>query len=260
LVTWTGSGPANTNAFATLDLPAAPAVTGYLSVSGNTLYLNVVTVSALSWNTGNGDWDTITQNWTNIALNVAAAYTDLTNAVLFNDAAGATGNPSVNLTGAFSPLSVQMNSSSHDYTITNTLSGTGNIGGSGPLILDVANTRTLTLATSNSYTGGTFINGGTLALSGAGTLGATNGSVTLSGGRLDLGGLTATNGAVLISAAAARHDHEWHPDRHFLCRQQPQRQRHCFRHLGGFGHVHQVGRGHGDAYGRRYLQRKPGHP
>ena len=202
LVTWTGTGPGVATAFTTVILPASPAVTGYLTVSGNTLYLHVSTVAALSWNTGNSDWDTTSYNWTNTFLNVAAQYGDGTDAVLFGDADGATGNPVVTLASAFSPLGVKMKSSSHDYTI----SGSGSIGGSLPLILDAANTRILTLATSNSYTGGTIIGGGTLALSAPGTLGSTNGSVTLSGGQLDLGGLTRTNATVTISAAAASGD------------------------------------------------------
>ncbi len=46
-----------------------------------------------------------------------------------------------------------MNSTSHDYTIT----GSGGISGTGGLTLDAANTQTLTLATANTYTGGTTV-------------------------------------------------------------------------------------------------------
>ena len=48
----------------------------------------------------------------------------------------------------------------------------------------------------NTYTGGTTIDGGTLALSGNGTLGAATNMLTASGGTLDLGGTTQIVGAL----------------------------------------------------------------
>lgn len=59
---------------------------------------------------------------------------------------------------------------------------------------------TLSLSKANTYSGGTIIQGGTMILSGDGTLGAASGAVTVDGGTLDLGGLTRTNGAVTISS------------------------------------------------------------
>ncbi len=58
---------------------------------------------------------------------------------------------------------------------------------------------TLTLTGANSYAGGTFINGGTLAFSGNGTLGDTTGMLDVNGGTLDLGGTSQTVGAVTIA-------------------------------------------------------------
>ena len=58
----------------------------------------------------------------------------------------------------------------------------------------------MVLCDSNTYTGGTTINGGTLAVSSLGTLGATSGSLALGGGVLDLGGGSQTVGAVSITA------------------------------------------------------------
>ena len=58
---------------------------------------------------------------------------------------------------------------------------------------------TTTLSTANSYSGGTTVNGGTLQISGAGTLGATTGTTTIAGGTLDLGGTTQTQAAVALS-------------------------------------------------------------
>ena len=160
LLTWAGSGPSDASGFTTLVQPAQ--ANGNLSVSGSTLYFNVTSSpEPLSWNTGNGTWDTTSTNWLNATL-IKAVYTDTQDLVLFDDASGVTGNPAVTLNSGLSPLGVTMKSSSHDYT----LSGTGGIAGSAALTLDAANTRTLTLATVNAYTGPTTVNGGTLYLSG----------------------------------------------------------------------------------------------
>ncbi|HET7084005.1 MAG TPA: autotransporter domain-containing protein [Rhizomicrobium sp.] len=55
------------------------------------------------------------------------------------------------------------------------------------------------LSGANTYTGGTLISGGPVTISGAGTLGAASGSLTVKGGPLDLGGTTQIqNGGVSI--------------------------------------------------------------
>jgi autotransporter-associated beta strand protein len=160
LLNWVGSGPTGASGFTTLVQPAL--ATGNLSVSGSTLYFNVTSSFApLSWNTGNGTWDTTSTNWVSGTL-VRTAYTDRQDLVLFADASGVTGNPTVTLNSVLSPLGVTLRSSSHDYT----LSGAGGLAGGAALTLDSANTRTLTLATANTYTGPTTVSGGTLNLSG----------------------------------------------------------------------------------------------
>ena len=71
------------------------------------------------------------------------------------------------------------------------------IAGSGGLIF--SGSGTATLAAANSYTGGTTVSGGTVNATAAGALGATTGSLTISGGVLDLGGMTQTqNGGVTL--------------------------------------------------------------
>ena len=170
LLTWT-NGPTTTNAFATLVPPSG--VSGNLSIANSNLYLNVTgnTTPQLTWNTNSGNWDTSTANWTNGVAQVAYADPNL-DSVLFDDAPGVTGNPTVTLNSIYSPLGVLMKSTSHSYTI----SGSGGIGGSSALNLDPANTQTLTLNTTNTYTGGTSIGGGTLTIGGAGLLGGASGS------------------------------------------------------------------------------------
>ncbi len=195
LVTWTGSGPTDGSAFTSV---LTHRLTGTFSVSANTLFLTVTSNAAgnaISWNTGDGTWDTVTANWVDSSL-APTTYFDSLDSVLLGDAAGASGNPTVTLATPVSPLSVTLNSTSHDYTI----SGSGGIGGTGGLLLDAANTKTLTLATVNSYTGGTAINGGTLKLSGVGTLGSVSSPVAIgTGGTLDLNG---TNQTITIAAGS----------------------------------------------------------
>ncbi|MFM7179863.1 MAG: beta strand repeat-containing protein, partial [Verrucomicrobiales bacterium] len=166
LATWTGSGPTDATAFTTLTLPSG--ISGTLGVTGNTLTFTVTgNTSLLAWNKGDGVWDTATANWVD-STPAAASYVDTMNAVMFGDAAGVTGNPTVTLNDTFSPLGVLMKSTSHDYTI----SGTGTIAGSGGVVLDTTNTRTLTLAnTNNTFTGSTTVGGGKLQLGGVGKLG-----------------------------------------------------------------------------------------
>ncbi|GAA5478672.1 hypothetical protein Hhel01_02172 [Haloferula helveola] len=168
LITWT-TGPADASAFTTI---LTGGLSGTFSVSSNTLYLTVTSNTVgqpISWNTGDGTWDEVTSNWVDANL-ASVTYVDPLDAVLFGDASGATGSPIVTLNDVFSPEDVTMNSTSRDYTIT----GTGGIGGLGALLLDAANTGTLTLATANSYTGATTIDGGTLQLGNGGSDGSLN--------------------------------------------------------------------------------------
>ena len=83
-------------------------------------------------------------------------------------------------------------------SFTGILSGLGNLKKSG--------TNTLTLTGANTYAGQTIVSSGTLALSGAGTLGV--GAVNLTGGALDLGAVTVAftnsvniNGGVLTGGS-----------------------------------------------------------
>ena len=71
-----------------------------------------------------------------------------------------------------------------------------NLIGNGALTMNGSDTVFLT--GTNSYSGGTIVNSGTLAITNGGTLGATNGGVSISGGTIDLGGQTRTNGAFTL--------------------------------------------------------------
>ena len=62
----------------------------------------------------------------------------------------------------------------------------------------------LRLSAANDYSGGTTISGGTVQLSGAGTLGSTTGSVALNSGVLDLNGTSQTFGAFSGTGSSAQ--------------------------------------------------------
>jgi len=204
LLTWGSGGPANTNGM-TLTLPFRAG--GSLAVVGSTLYLQSSgSTDPLSWTGGNGTWDV-----SNIANNTiwkdntsASTYYVDGDAVVFNNTVGSGGTVTLNTN--VSPASVTVTNPTANYTI----SGSGSIAGSTGLTKSGAGT--LTLTTSNSYTGTTLVNGGTLLLASNGSLAsltvtvnggtlavtnnatlATAAAITLNGGTLDLGSQNATN-------------------------------------------------------------------
>lgn len=169
LVKWTGTGPADASAFYPLTLPSGLVASFAVDVPNNTLTVTFAAPPPISWNTGNGTWDTTPGNtvWLN-QTPASVAFVDNVNMVLFGDAPSAGANPVVTLDSALTPLGVTMNSTSRDYTI----SGSGGIGGVAGLTLDAGNTRTHSLATDNTYTGPTVVNGGTLSLGDGGASGS----------------------------------------------------------------------------------------
>ncbi|GAO53463.1 hypothetical protein NMD1_00469 [Novosphingobium sp. MD-1] len=80
-------------------------------------------------------------------------------------------------------------------TVSAALAGTGSVNQS---------SGTTTLSGANSYTGGTVVDGGTLALAGNGTLGDASGNTIINvDGKLDLGGTSQTqNGGVTLAGGA----------------------------------------------------------
>jgi len=93
-------------------------------------------------------------------------------------------------TGNTNDLAVRVNGSTDALTIAALISGSGSA-------LQKTGAGTLTLSGANNYTGGTYVNEGTLKLSGSGTLGAAANILTIrQAGTLDLNGVNVTTGAV----------------------------------------------------------------
>jgi autotransporter-associated beta strand protein len=84
----------------------------------------------------------------------------------------------------------------YNVTVAGAISGTGSLAKCG--------TGTLTLSGSNSYSGGTTISAGTLALSGGDNRLATNGAITLQSGTLDLGNHNQTTSGLLTFQGASQ--------------------------------------------------------
>jgi autotransporter-associated beta strand protein len=174
LITYTGTlsgGPAN---FAVTAVGVSGIVTNITTTTPPEI---AVIVSAavrgatnLTWK-GDGvlnNWDTTSSNWFNGPTSFAFQAGDQ---VLFNDAG--TPNTNVNLGITVLPASVAFSNTLH-YTI----SGSGNIGGSGGLTK--TNSGITTILTTNSYTGPTIVGQGVLEI----------GNVAVSGANSSLGAAT----------------------------------------------------------------------
>ena len=102
---------------------------------------------------------------------------------------GDTGSGEVVLADEVTPFSVLVeNSAGHDYSV----SGEGSLAGATALTKEGAGK--LTIATANTYEGGTVINGGTVVLATSTALGT--GDIQLNDGVLDLGGNTIANNII----------------------------------------------------------------
>ncbi len=156
--------------------------------SNGTLYFrNGAPLETAVWTSGeNHLWNTTDKNWTQEGR--MYRYKDGVD-VVFNDT-GKGGE--VQLEGALAPKGVLVEGNC-DYTFT----GTGKITGEAALTKN--GSGTLTIENANEYSGGTFINGGTLVMKNAQALGS--GGITLAGGTLDLGGFAVGNSVTLQGSA-----------------------------------------------------------
>jgi autotransporter-associated beta strand protein len=129
-------------------------------------------------------------NWRLVSLNTKTDYIQ-GDVVLFDDSATGT-TVSVNISAAdVSPAVINFNNTK-SYQINGPFgiaAGTLNKNGSG----------NVTIASPNTYSGGTTINAGTITLSGAGTLGSSSSSLTATGGSVNLGGTSQTVSSLSIT-------------------------------------------------------------
>ncbi|HEV2319612.1 MAG TPA: autotransporter-associated beta strand repeat-containing protein, partial [Verrucomicrobiae bacterium] len=132
-------------------------------------------IAGLLW-TGDASsaWNTTAVNWLNGVT--ATAYAD-GDTVTFNDSAA---NSTVTITNAIFPDYVLFDNASLNYALNS--SGGGIAGGTS---LIKTNSGSLTLNGSNAYSGGTYLDGGTLVLNNASAAGG--GIITLNAGTLTLG-------------------------------------------------------------------------
>lgn len=158
-----------------------PHVSAYLSNNlANSSIDLVVTANndPLKWATGSGVWDiNATANWKD-ATGAATTYQQsgiFADSVLFEDSASGTSPITVTLNANPAPVSVTVNS-----TKNFAISGAGGIGGSGSLTK--SGSGTLTLATTNIFSGGLYLNGGILNFSALNNLGGS--AINFSGGTL----------------------------------------------------------------------------
>lgn len=100
----------------------------------------------------------------------------------------------VNLPVRVVPATVTVSSTYLPYNFT----GAGGIDGTASL--NKTNGGSLFLGTSNNYSGGTFVSGGSLIISNDNALGASAGGVNLSGGTLQINGNTASTRAIAVTA------------------------------------------------------------
>mgnify|MGYP003291317621 CR=1 FL=1 len=160
-------------------------------VGGTLFYQNGSELATAVWTPGeNHLWNTTDKNWTQDGH--VYRYKDGVD-VVFNDT-GKGGE--VQLEGTLAPKGVLVEGTC-DYTFQ----GSGMIAGEAALTKN--GDGTLTIATANGYSGGTTINGGTIAMKNAQALGT--GTVTMAGGTtLDLGGFALGNSLALQGSTTIR--------------------------------------------------------
>lgn len=193
LIKYTGA-PLGSIANFSLNLP--PGVAGLLvnNTGNDSIDLQITSIpNQLAWNGVNGtSWDLATANWTNLVGGGITMFRQYTNgsviagdSVRFDDTVT---NDFVNP----QPTNITLNSTFFafpvvvDSTLPYRLSGAGGITGVTSLVK--SNTGSLSLLTSNSFSGGVKIAGGSVIITNDSALGAGSGAVTLNGGTLQING------------------------------------------------------------------------
>jgi autotransporter-associated beta strand protein len=146
--------------------------------SGNPLTTWNINASS-NWNSGNAKYLQYSGN----------SYGDN---VTFDDNAYSSSDTSITLNTTVVPVSVDFNNNSYSYSIN----GSGGI--SGATSVEKDGSGLVFLGTTNSYTGGTVINSGTLSVANDKALGASGSAVTLSGGTLQFSTTTTSSRSITV--------------------------------------------------------------
>jgi fibronectin-binding autotransporter adhesin len=192
LIKYTGTALANIANFH-LSPPPGVAATLVNNTGNHSIDVNITsTPNELTWNGVNGtSWNLSTANWTNTIAGGITVFQQYTNGsviagdgVTFDDTLTNSSPQPTNiiLNSTFYAFPVLVNS-----TLPYSIAGSGGITGVTSLVK--SNTGSLTLLTSNSFTGGVFINdSGSIIVTNDSALGASSGAVTLNGGTLQING------------------------------------------------------------------------
>ncbi len=159
----------------------------------------------LSWSGASGSlWDLAAANWNNLTLGGSTPYQQYTNgavitgdAVTFDDTLSDYSATNITVAGMFSPVTFTANNSAESYNFA----GTGGITGSTSLVK--SNTASITLLTSNSFTGGVYIYGGSVTVTNDNALGASGVGISLNGGTLGFAGNTTSTRPITTTAASS---------------------------------------------------------
>ena len=162
----------------------------------------VAPAGAMVWGgTGaSGNWDVdTTKNWQ--TPSTLSYYIEPNNGVLFNDSAGTLGGTTnVVVAQVVSPKSVTFNNNTYPYTFT--ASGAGAISGSGAVTLSGGGLVNMNLA--NTYSGGTTVSAGTLAIGNASGSATGTGPVAIAAGAtLSGNGFMSPSGANAVSVSGS---------------------------------------------------------
>ena len=205
VIKYTGAALPNLNNFS-LVLPPGVVATLVNNTGNDSIDLNVSSAPrSLTWYGANGTtWDVnTTVNWKD--QGVDTTYLQYTNgavvvgdAVTFDDTlTNDFVNPqptNINLTAGIYSFPITVNS-----TLPYSFGGAGTLAGTGYLVK--SNAGTLTIATSNSYSGGTFLYEGMVFVTNDFNLGGPSGALTFAGGTLQTTSITNTRRSFVTAAS-----------------------------------------------------------
>ncbi len=212
VIDYTGAALGSVANFSLGTLP--PGVSAYLSNNvANTSVDIVITASGqnLVWSGSdaattliNSNWDiTISTNWTLFNTTTPASYQEYTTTTTVGDPVRFDDtltndfvNPqptNINLVTTVRPFKVTV-----DSTLPYSITGAGSLTGAGSVIK--SNTGSIFLGTSNSYTGGTVVYGGSVIITNEYNLGAASSTLTLASGTLQINGNTTNTRPIIVTA------------------------------------------------------------